>query len=289
MATITIEQIILDQDQRGISALSPFLPSDYCSGAARYVLANDGPVLIATGFYILNGGAVETDGPPGAYAIGRALESIGRPVAYITDDHGVAVMRGLAGSAAEVIAFPTASVDDSAAYAERLLEERKPALLIAIERCAPSADGIYRNMRSVDISAYTGRVDALFTSNQRTVGIGDGGNEIGMGSLANQIAGADLLPDAPAAVACEKLVIASVSNWGAYGLLAAMSRLVGRNLLPSVEEEIAWVRKCVELGAVDGFSGERVERVDGLPLDTYGRPLDALHRLLAAEGLGINP
>ncbi len=49
----TIEDIILQKDQRGVSALRPFLRSDYCTQAARYVLDHHGTTLITTGFYIL--------------------------------------------------------------------------------------------------------------------------------------------------------------------------------------------------------------------------------------------
>ena len=64
MTRATIEDIILQKDQRGISALRPFLPADFCTQAAQYVLDNPGTTLITTGFYILYGNAVETDGPP---------------------------------------------------------------------------------------------------------------------------------------------------------------------------------------------------------------------------------
>ena len=61
----SIEEIILSKDKRGISALRESLPANYCTEAADYVLQRPGTVLIATGFYILSGATVETDGPPG--------------------------------------------------------------------------------------------------------------------------------------------------------------------------------------------------------------------------------
>jgi hypothetical protein len=139
-------------------------------------------------------------------------------------------------------------------------------------------------MRGIDIGEQTAMVDALFDlPGVASVGIGDGGNEIGMGVLAGEIADADKLPDQPAVTGASKLVIASVSNWGAWGLLAAMSMLVGRNLLPTVAEEAAWVRACVAAGAVDGFSGERVEKVDGFDLDACGKPLAELRALVGVR------
>ncbi len=285
MAQTTIEDIILQKDQRGISALRPFLPPDYCAQAAAYALDHPGPTLIATGFFILYGDAVETDGPPGALAIGRALESLGRQVIYVTDRHCQPVMQALAGPDAPVVEFPIAGAEESREYAQRLLERLNPGLLISIERCSPSADGLYRNMKSVDVSEQTAKIDALFSLHGNTVGVGDGGNEIGMGLLADTIPTLPRLPKEPAAVACERLIIASVSNWGGWGLVAAMSKLAGRNLLPPVEEEAGWVKTCVAMGVVDGFTGEAKEYVDGFPLAEYGQPLAQLHELLAQEGV----
>ena len=81
----TIEDIILNHDRRGINALRPHLPEDFCTQAAQYLLEHPGPVIIATGFYIIMSDAPETDGPPGAFAIGNAIRELGHPVAYAAD------------------------------------------------------------------------------------------------------------------------------------------------------------------------------------------------------------
>ena len=283
MAELTIEDIILQKDQRGINALRPFLPDDFCTQAAQYVLDRPGTTLITTGFYILYGDAVETDGPPGALAIGNALEALGRDVVYVTDKHCGEVMQTLAGPDAAVVEFPIAGPDESRDFAQGLLDRLDPALLISIERCSPSQDGIYRNMRSVDITEHTARVDVLFDLFEDTVGIGDGGNEIGMGLLRDTIPTFPRLPQQPAWTACEQLIITSVSNWGGWGLAAALSKLTGKNLLPSVEEESALIHKCVEMGVVDGFTGEAKASVDGFPLDEYNQTLTQLHNLLTPQ------
>ena len=279
----TIEDVILGQDQRGISALRPYLSQDYCTQAARYVLDNSGTTLIITGFYILAGKGPETDGPPGALAIGRALEALGRRVVYVTDRYTQLVMQGLAGPSVDVIEFPITDAQASEKFARDLLARLDPALLISIERCSPSKDGIYRNMRSMNISQYTAKVDYLFTNHHRTLGIGDGGNEIGMGNLAEHIPTFPNLPREPAVVPCNHLIISSVSNWGGYGLVAGLSKLVGQNLLPSVEEEAAWVKRSVGLGAVDGVTGEVKYSVDGFPLEEYSKALAQLHEILAVQ------
>ena len=64
----------------GVSALRPYLPADYCERAAQSILDHPGTVLIATGFYVPAGAATETDGPPGAIALGKAIASLGSRV-----------------------------------------------------------------------------------------------------------------------------------------------------------------------------------------------------------------
>ena len=83
----------------------------------------------------------------------------------------------------------------------------------------------------------------------------------------------------------DELVIASVSNWGGYGLVAAMSRRAGRNLLPTVDEEREMVKTSADLGAVDSMSLKAEYRVDGFSLDENSETLVRLHDLLAAEGV----
>ena len=280
----TIEDIVLRRDGRSMSALRPHLPTDFCTRAAQSLLDHAGPTLITTGFYILSCGVVETDGPPGAVAIGEALAKLGMPIAYVTDVHGADVMRGLAPDA-EVIEFPIAGATESGRFAEEVRRRFEPTQMVAIERCSMTTEGVYRNMRSLDIGDYTANVDTLFELIADTVGIGDGGNEIGMGNLADEIRAVPALPGDPAATGCAHLVIASVSNWGGYGLVAALSRLAGRNLLPSLETEASWVTRSAEMGAVDGYLAKPVASVDGFALDDNSETLRLLHELLEREGV----
>jgi hypothetical protein len=93
------------------------------------------------------------------------------------------------------------------------------------------------------------------------------------------------LPKLPCVTTVKKLVIASVSNWGSYGLVAGFSLMSERNLLPSVGDEMAWVRKAVKAGAVDGISGESKPYVDAFPPEENAVCLRELHALLSSRGL----
>ena len=277
---MTIEDIILDNDRRGISHLRPYVPSDFCDRAAQLVLDNPGTAFIVTGFYILDAGMIETDGPPGAIAIGNALEQLDYNVVYVTDSYGTAVMEATKSEAATVIDFPIADDAESEAFAQQLLADLNPSVIIAIERCGFTDDLKYRNMRGRDITQYTARTDYLFRHHQCTVGIGDGGNEIGLGNVAHEVTTVESLVKEPCVTEVSELILASVSNWGGYGLAASLSKLSGKNLLPSVEEDMATIRKTVDTGAVDGMSAKQEYKADGFTLEENAETLRALHALL---------
>jgi hypothetical protein len=276
----TIEDIILRNDGRGMRHLRPRLPESYVTEAAELILEHPGRILITTGFYILSADAPETDGPPGAVAIGNALTQLGYEVAYITDHHSTAALRAIAAADHEVLEFPITSDVDSVGFANDLIAERQPDSILSIERCGPSADGVCRNMRGADITQFNAQIDRLFNQHPVSVGIGDGGNEIGMGNLKEVIAVTEGLPDLPCVTGSTKLLTAAVSNWGGYGLVTALSQISGRNMLPTNEQERDWIATLVDLGVVDGFSGEVKPYVDGFTLDENAACLASLHELL---------
>lgn len=65
---------------------------------------------------------------------------------------------------------------------------------MAIERCGPGQDGTYYTMNAYDMTHIVGPLHKLMSSNTvlngmdfKSVGIGDGGNEVGMGKMYNEI------------------------------------------------------------------------------------------------------
>ncbi len=283
---MSIENIVLSRDHRGISALRPYLPADFCERAGQVILDHPGTVLIATGFYVPAGCATESDGPPGAVSLGHVIASLGSRVIYITDAYTAPLLHGLLGPRGEVLEFPIVGHQESWLHAADLLRSLQPSLTIAIERCGLTSEGFYRNMRGADVTPYHAKVDYLFREHDCSVGIGDGGNEIGMGNLAAAIP--MLMPNVeqPCITPTTHLAIASVSNWGAWGIIAAMSRLRGENLLPTVREAHDLLAQTIGLGAVDGTTGRRTETVDGFPIEENDRVLREMHTWLARYGIG---
>ena len=105
MISKKIEDIILQEDFRGMKHLSEFMNENYVSNASDLLLKSEGEILIVTGFYILKAKSPETDGPPGAMAISNALNKIGLKTSVVTDEYSYQVVKALAGDL-DVIKFP---------------------------------------------------------------------------------------------------------------------------------------------------------------------------------------
>ena len=279
-----IEDIILQDDIRGMKALRAHMKDGWLDSSAQLLLDHPGKILIVTGFYILRASEPETDGPPGAVAIGEALKALGNTIAYVTDAPCMTSMRAIAGDD-EVIEFPITTHNESLKFAHDLLAEHAPTALISIERAGLVGDGTYRNWKGLDFSEPNAKIDHMFEQHPNSVGIGDGGNEIGMGNMRHVIPDIENLPDDPCTTTTTELIIASVSNWGGYGLVAALSVKSDKNLLPSVEQGDKWVRDIVAVGAVEGMSGESKDWVDGRAPEDDALCLRDLHTLLTKDGL----
>ena len=273
--------LALDPGRRGIAS---FFVKGGARAAARS-LVRARRVLIATGFTV-GDGLPETDGPPGAASLGRALRELDRPVLYVTDQSAApvlaAALRAL-GEPAPITVFP--AIGDPTAAARRVLADASPSHLVSIERPGRNRGGDYLNARGDTVRPWNAPVDALFllrSPRLTTIGVGDGGNEIGMGNVRARIARAGALARSIASVVkVDHLVVAGTSNWGAYGVVAELGRLAGRPLLHSADEERKMIQACADAGAVDGITRRPEATVDGLPLEAHVGMLELL-RLFAA-------
>ena len=259
-----IESVITQADLRGISRLVPYLPPEYCRLTAEMVIASRPRAMLVTGFYV--NGAPETDGPPGAVALADALIAMGFEVVLVTDRVSFEVLEAIAPSRAKCVSFPAGDDRESMEAAAALIALYRPTVLGFIERPGLTADCRYFNMRGVDVTEHCAMTDYLLDHGVPSFAVGDGGNEAGMGRWARRLA-SEGITQTPAFTVADHVVAASVSNWGALGLVAYLSILRGRDLLPELETEAARIRTMVRMGAVDGFSGDNVAKVDGKPLE----------------------
>lgn len=242
----------------------------------------------------------ETDGPPGAAALARALhiglgavpliiieENLVSKMAFVvqatgfrilTPDQAIACSKSHAPiHGAAVISFPT---DDSEAQAaaNELLDKYSPSSVISVEKGGMNRKGKIHTSRGAETTGPMAKVDYLVLEAKRrgilTVGIGDGGNEIGMGVIEKEImeqipygaqckcgCGGGIAPS----VVTDFLVTAAISNWGAYGIEACLAALLERPEVfhdPDVEERV--LHEAARASFIDGITGYVELSADGL-------------------------
>ena len=167
----------------------------------------------------------ESDGPPGALAIAKALQCLGKKVAIISEERNRAIVE----SSVELMVNSKSTMSKIEFKSCREVLVTKGAefdCLVAIERVGRARDGSHYSMRGVDLGALIDPIDDVFVEAIRsdsiiTIGIGDRGNELGLGRVwdrAKEILGENIACD----VAADYAILAGVSNWGGYALGAGL-------------------------------------------------------------------
>jgi len=252
-----IEKIILQFNTRGMMRLSQTMPAGYCRRAARLIKANKGTVLIGTGFPVK--GSFETDGPIGAVAIYRVLSHLGYDPVFVCGPPLSHILNGRF----KTYEIPILEWQDSLPVVQEALDKLQPTLMLSVERPGITADGRYFNMRGRDISAFTAKFDLFFDLGTcPTIAVGDGGNEIGMGNVNHLLTE---LPIKPSITTCNELVIATVSNWGVYGIIAELSDLFRQDLFTCFKPR-SIVAYLMSNGGLDGVTTEATPTEDGFPM-----------------------
>lgn len=239
---------------------------------AALALEEANTVLIVTGFVIKDRLFGETDGAIGTVSIAKALDELGKNAIVITDIYSKKILETSLKLADLEITLEIISKHDETDFHETILNKYKPDCLISIERPGEAADGLMYSMTGECISSLVPSMDPLFKEAKKrglcTIGIGDGGNEIGMGKIRHYVLANVPYGDIIAAsFATDYLILAGVSNWGAHALVAAISILFNKDLLYSVETGERLLRAIVGVGAVNGMTKQNTLTVDGLGLD----------------------
>jgi Domain of unknown function (DUF4392) len=265
-----IEQLLVARNLRHMEVARAALRPGYYLRAARQLRDIRGTVIIGTGFPV--SGTFETDGPVGAMAFYQALAALGAhpliacdaPLAHaLAPDYRVLELgaRGLAAARSE---------------AATQLHALQPQAIVAIERPGMAVDGCYYNMRGEDITAHCVCFDPFISqADCTTIAIGDGGNEIGMGNIASALADLDI---SASVTRCDELLVADVSNWGAYGLIAFLGLWAGQDLLANIYP-VTLLNYLSSRGSVDGVTGKNTLTEDGLQPRQGIRVIAALRAL----------
>lgn len=255
----------------------------------------------------------ETDGPVGGAVLARALQmGLGAKPMVLVDQAAVPVAKGACRGAnlnvsdlktvkrtertMTVSGFP---IDEEEAKREavKLFDELKPKAIIAIERRGRNEKGVYhalpkgRNMNHVE-AKMVALYDVAKERGVLMIGIGDGANEIGWG-IVNDIIRAQIPYGDLCACGCgggigdttlvDVFIPASVSNWGAYGIIACLSALLKRpEILHDAKIESRVLRECIDAGGIDGISFLPEPKVDGLPEEAHIAVITLLREITRA-------
>ncbi len=297
-------------------------PRDFHDACQSLADATNPIVGILTGFLIPHAEPPcgETDGPLGAICLARVLVALGAKPVLISDSFCVRALNVGLGAyrflndAVPIVDLTATPASDATHWVQDVLNQHVLTHLIALERVGPShtresvraqrgtspdTEAFFlrevpeehrdrcHTMRGRDITRYMAPAHLLVEEAHRqgitTIGIGDGGNEIGMGKIPWETIRRNI--PGGAVVACrvptDYLIVAGVSNWGAYGLAAGVSLLRNGTIEPklfcSLRERIL-LREMVERGPlVDGITGKPTDTVDGLEFERYVEPLDKIY------------
>jgi len=313
-----------DPGNRGLAELFAYCPDDFAAACRSIAQVPLPSVELITGFYIPGATppAHETDGPLGTIHLARAINSLGGKVGIVTDfpcnkSLEVGLQECALGRECRWEDVPPGLSDDEIrqqywpkVWVTTLPPNSHPwevwlkldwagklqgyhrTHAITIERVGPARDEHCYTMRGKEITDQMRPAHKLVDyaaqelPNINTIGIGDGGNEIGMGKIPHEtivknIPNGDLIH---CRVPTDHLIVAGVSNWGAYALAAGVYVLRGVKppgdlFDPDREREILEV--MVREGAlVDGVTGKQTATVDGLTWEEYAKPLIHIREIL---------
>lgn len=259
----------------------------------------------------------ETDGPIGAAALARALHiaSGATPVFVCGDEFTDPVVAAAEAAGFTFLALPEASQRLFGAclipvptradakehdHARAVLDEVGPAAVVAIERPGPNALGVTHSTLGTASPTPVATIGALLlAARQRgllTIGIGDAGNEVGFGVIAQSVRsihplGAQCRCPCGGGVACvvpaDVVVVASCSNLGAYNVAACLALLTGqREALVSPALEARLFEACVRAGAEEAAHGRDLW-CDGIPLEAHSAFVRIIEEVVSVEARAV--
>ena len=297
-----IDQVVtLDSPVRKVvrklyEAATTTINKPLCLASAERIISTSGrrdTVFIITGFPVPPNNVGETDGPPGASVLADALESAELKPIFVTDELCAEIVKA-SRPKTPVVKLPV-NLKTARNVAEDLLFKHNPSILISIERPGWNRKKEYHTMRGLNISSLVGKTDYLFHLAQSqgiaTVAVGDGGNELGCGAIIHAVQkhvpyGAKCQCPCrggiAAATPADVLLIAGISNWGAYGIAACFRLLKSLKYKHNKKSEFELLNRIVSAGAIDSVTMKAKPFVDGVPPSINGQVVDLVWTIVNA-------
>jgi D-glutamate cyclase len=221
----------------------------------------------------------ENDGPVGAAVLGRILHrGIGATPIYLVDrDQVDPLVASNEAGGVRIVDYRTAKEHNLggvilsapnggsvADWATSLFETYQPASVMSVERLGPNEKGVTHGATGIRHDGLADLSPVITEASRRgvfSVGIGDHGNELGFGRIHSAVkqihpAGAMCRCDCGAGMATvvktDALVVAAISNWGAYGVEAMLAFLLRRaDLVHPPEMSRRMIYACLDAGGYE--------------------------------------
>jgi len=247
---------------------------------------------------VLTGAAVpqflpkgESDGPLGAFVLASALRTLGYDVTLLAEAELRDIFTALFPLFGAEFPWVVLAHDDPTDHANTAPDLD---VLIAVEKLGSNAKHVMHGATGISRNGTRAHVDGLVqrmnAAGKLTVGVGDGGNEIGFGKVydvARELVDYGKRCRCP----CEDGIITvtptqylypvGVSNWGAYGITAALAAMTGElEVLHTPQRERDLLALATRVDCRDGATGTARESVDGIPGDTSAAVVQILKTLV---------
>ena len=240
----------------------------------------------------------ETDGPQGAVGLahGLALAANAKPI-LVTEERSIAPLRAAARACGlNVVPFDqlqerdhavtvvpyTEEAADAQSAAENFLETYEPTALLAVEKIGPNREEVIHSITGHDFTEDHAKMGPLFDlateAGVLTIGIGDGGNEIGFGKIEDAVREIQPYGDTcqcpcqsgvATRIACDYVVVGGTSNWGAYGIEALLALLTETpEAMHGPDRETRMLEFSIMEGSNDGLYARPIMKVDGTTEET---------------------
>jgi hypothetical protein len=259
----------------------------------------------------------ETDGPPGVASLARAIrmglkavpiivtgcndmdpvcKTVEAAEVLVLDYEQAKATSAITGTS---ITFPTygrEGKEESKKFAAKIIDEYSPKAAISVECQGPNKKGVKHFGSGYDFEANDKAAgeEYIFTEASArgilTIGVIDQGNEIGSGTIEEDVRRITPWGDTCrcpceaglASVTKTDVVFpAAVSNWGAYGITAMVAYLLGNpEILQDTYTERRMLEACIRAGVVDGNYGRPCMSVDTIDYLTGEAMLTMLHGII---------
>ena len=286
-------------------------------------------VLVMTGFPVgpfdvIQGGQVarehtfrsdlvapETDGVVAAALVARAVDIgfKGRPVVFC-EQECIGIVRAccqaaglrvfddfktslLMAHAVAVLPF-TKDARKAPEEARKILDELRPQAAISIERPGRNEKGSYHMANGRSITDFVAKIDELYEGVGKrgglTIGIGDLGNELGMGILKEETKKA-IFYGKQCRCGCgagignafksDATILGAVSEDAAYAFLASLAYLLEQpEILQTSELETRVLEAACNHGAIDGPSGLSKLSIDYLDVNNHNHQIELMREII---------